>query len=150
MNAFRFPLQKALDLRQLQLNLEEAKFERATAGLAAIDRERDIVVASRAAAEKQVRGSAAVAGQDLAALGAFRHRLRAEEERIAVRRAHCERAREEQRQAMLEARRRLRLLERLKERRQAEWSAAAAKELEEIASESYSSQWVRSAQQQRQ
>jgi hypothetical protein len=43
---------------------------------------------------------------------------------------------------MLEARRWLRLLEKLKERRYAEWSAAAANELEETASESYPARWA--------
>lgn len=142
MNAFRFPLQKALDLRQFQLHLEEAKFERATANLAAVDRERDALRAARATAEHQVR-AAAVLGRDLTALDAFRRRAHIEEGRIAARRGQCEAIREERRRATLEARRKLRLLERLKERRQAEWNAAAAKELEEIASESYSSQWVR-------
>lgn len=147
MNAFRFPLQRALDLRQFQLKLEEAKFERATADLAAVDRERDALRAARTTAENQVR-SAAVVGRDLAALGTFRRRAHIEEERIAARRARCEAVREERRSAMFEARRKLRLLERLKERRQAEWNAAAAKELEEIASESYSSQWVRGSNRQ--
>jgi hypothetical protein len=44
---------------------------------------------------------------------------------------------------MLEARRRLRLLERLKDRRMAEWRAARDKELEELASESYLAKWQR-------
>ena len=42
---------------------------------------------------------------------------------------------------MLEARRRCRLLERLKERRLAEWTTARDHEVEEIAAESYLARW---------
>ena len=44
---------------------------------------------------------------------------------------------------MLEARRRCRLLERLKERRLAEWTTARDRELDELASESYLAKWNR-------
>jgi flagellar export protein FliJ len=146
MKSFQFPLQKALDLRATQLELEEAGFERAAAVVAAIDREREALLEARAAAERQVRGALSVPGEDLAALGAYRRHAEAEEKRIAQRRAQAVQALDQQRGVMLEARRRLRLLERLKERRQAEWTAGAAKELEEMASESYLAQWRRVGQ----
>jgi hypothetical protein len=44
---------------------------------------------------------------------------------------------------MLEARRRLRLLERLRERRLAEWCSARDKELEDLVSEAYLAKWKR-------
>jgi hypothetical protein len=43
----------------------------------------------------------------------------------------------------LEARRRCRLLERLRERRWTEWQLARDRELEELASDSYLAQWNR-------
>jgi hypothetical protein len=46
---------------------------------------------------------------------------------------------------MLEARRRCRLLERLKERRLAEWTSARDRELEEVASESFLARWASTA-----
>ncbi|MGA7236386.1 MAG: hypothetical protein WBY44_11945 [Bryobacteraceae bacterium] len=145
MRAFRFPLQKALELRARQLELEEVKFQRAAAALATVDRERELLLSARTEAEALVRGAAPIPGEDLAALGAFRRHTETEQKRIAQRRAQSEKALEDQRGVMLEARRRHRLLERLKERRHAEWSAAAAKELEEIAAESYLAQWRRDA-----
>jgi hypothetical protein len=44
---------------------------------------------------------------------------------------------------MLEARRRFRLLERLKDRRMAEWKQAGDREIEEVAAESYLARWSR-------
>jgi hypothetical protein len=52
---------------------------------------------------------------------------------------------ETQQQTMLEARRRCRLLERLKERRMAEWTVARDHELDDIAAESYLARWSREA-----
>lgn len=142
MKAFRFPLQKALELRARQLELEEAKLQQSVAALAAVDRERESLLEGRADAEALVRAGKAVAGEVLAALGAFRMHTETQVKRIAQKRAQQESAVEEQRKVMMEARRRLRLLEKLKERRYAEWSAAAAKELEEMASESYLARWA--------
>ena len=142
MKAFRFPLQKALDLRARQLELEEAKLQQTAAALAAVDRERERLLKRRADAEALVRGGTAVAGEVLAALGAFRLHTDAEAKRIAQRRTQSDHTLEEQRKVMLDARRKLQLLEKLKERRYAEWSAAAAKELEDMASESYLARWA--------
>ncbi len=84
-----------------------------------------------------------VAGRDVTALGGYRLHVMAQEQEIAVRRAKSQSALDAQEAAMLEARRRCRLLERLKERRQAEWQAAGDREVEELASESYLAGWVR-------
>lgn len=132
----------AEDLNQLGAYVAGSNQElQAAAALAAVDREREILLGGRADAEALVRGEA-VPGEDLAALGAFRRHTDAEVKCIAQKRALSEKALEGQRGAMLKARRPLRLLGRLEERRYAEWSAAAMKELEEMASESYLSRWT--------
>lgn len=143
MTNFRFTLEKALNLRRLQLELEEAKFQEQAAALVALDRERDEMRVSRANAEAHVRAGGSSYGRDLAALGAFGLHVQSKEKDIAQRRVDCEKKLEERREAMLEARRRFRLLEKLKERRKADWNLALNRELEELASESYLAQWNR-------
>jgi len=69
--------------------------------------------------------------------------VRQEQGRLAAKRSECARMAAAQQASMLEARPRLRLLERLKERRLAEWTAACDREMEEVASESYLAQWGR-------
>lgn len=145
MKAFQFALQKALDIRARQLALDEAKFQAAAASVAQADREREILLQARQAAEAQVRRAEGVRGEELSALEWFRKRTSAEEQRIAHVRAQRVQTLEQERAAMLETRRRVRLLERLKESRYAEWSAQAVKEIEEMASESYLAQWRRKA-----
>jgi hypothetical protein len=141
MNPFRFRLQKVLELRKTQLELEEAKFKRETAALADLDRMRAALEAAGTNAEMQVRRLASLTGSDLAALGAFRLQVKAQQAEIARLRMERVALVAAQQKAMLEARRRCRLLERLKERRLDEWQAAANKELDELAAESYIAQW---------
>jgi hypothetical protein len=55
----------------------------------------------------------------------------------------CQKTFETQQSIMLEARRRCRLLERLKDRRLADWTSARDHELDELASESFLAKWAR-------
>ena len=144
MNSFRFSLQRVLDWRLQQLQLEEEKLRQQAAAVAELDRARAGLEAESIAAEFAVRGWSPVAGSDLAALGGFRTGVRLREARIAGLRAAREHGLVRQRQAMLEARRRCRLLERLRDRRLEEWRAAAAKEVEDFAAERYLAQRIRS------
>lgn len=142
MQSFQFPLARALAVRATQLQRAEVEFQIAAATLAAAERERDALAAAESAAESGVRRPA-VPGEELNALSDFRDRVRADRRLLLERRQQCIRGLEVRRRELLEARRRLRLLERLKERRFAEWKAEAAKELEAVASESFLAQWPR-------
>src|SRR5438105_7732212 len=134
MTAFRFPLQKVLDWRRTQLELEEIRFKQQLAALADLDRARQELQPAAGKAEAQVRDWIPLTGGDLAALGSFRLDLKQKDRDIAARRVQCQQSLETQQGVMLEARRRSRLLERLKDSRQAEWQAARDHELDELAS----------------
>jgi hypothetical protein len=143
MTGFRFSLQKVLDWRKAQLDREQVRFEQQAAAVAELDRARADLEASGLRTEVQVRGWNPVAGVDLAALANHRLYMKAERQKIDARRVDAQKKLAAQQSAVLEARRRFRLLERLKERRQAEWQHAADKEMEEIAAESYLARWNR-------
>jgi hypothetical protein len=143
MTSFRFPLQKVLEWRRAQLEMEEIRFKQQAAALADLDRSRAELEAAGIAAELQVRDWSPLIGRDLAALGSFRVRVKQQEQQIATRRVDCAAKLAQQQSAMLEARRRFRLLERLKDRRFSEWQSASNRELEQVAAESYLAQWHR-------
>jgi hypothetical protein len=142
MNAFRFRLDRVLEWRRTQLELEENNFRRETAALAALDRVRAELEAAGVKAEVQVRQSRTITGRELAALGEFRLLVRSREADIARQRAERVKSLAAQRAVLLEAQRRCRLLERLKERRLEEWRLAGNKETEDLASETYLAQWT--------
>jgi len=143
MTAFRFRLERVLEWRRTQLELAEARFKQQAAALGALDRMRAETEASGIRAEIEVRRQSRVAGRDLEALGHFRLRVKSEETRIAGLRVAAAAEYAVRQKGMLEARRRVRLLERLRERRLAEWEEARDRELEELASESYLARWNR-------
>jgi flagellar export protein FliJ len=145
MNAFRFPLQKVLELRRKQLELAEAQYKQQLAAVAELDRLRAETEAAGARAELEVRQQTSVPGRDLMALNHFRLRVKNDEARIAAQRVEAARESAVRQEAMLQARRSSRLLDRLRERRLEEWEAARDRELDEIASESYLAQWNRRA-----
>ena len=143
MKAFQFPLAKALDWRRIQLELEEARYKQQIASLAGLDRQRAEVEASGVRAEIQVREWSPIAAGDLSALGNFRLYIKSQESEIARRRFEAAQKLAEQQKLMLEARRRWRLLDRLKDRRLAEWTTGRDREVEQIAAESYLARWHR-------
>ena len=143
MKAFQFPLAKALDWRRIQLELEEARYKQQIASLAGLDQQRAEVEASGIRAEIQVREWSPIAAGDLSALGNFRLYIKSQESEIARRRFEAAQKLAEQQKLMLEARRRWRLLDRLKDRRLTEWTTGRDREVEQIAAESYLARWHR-------
>jgi flagellar export protein FliJ len=139
--AFRFRLQKVLDWRRTQLEIEETHYRQQCAALAEIDRARAELAAEGIHTEAEVRRWNPVTERDLAALGEFRVHVRARDAELAAHRADCVKQLEAQQAAMLEARRRFRLLERLKERGLQAWTAELDRELEQLASEAFLSRW---------
>src|SRR5437763_5307656 len=103
--------------------------------VAAVDRARAEVEAAPVKAELDVRGWDKLAGRDVHARGDYRLHMHSQEKLLAGRRAECARHAAAQQGTMLEARRRCRLLERLRERRLADWKAEQARELDVLASE---------------
>jgi hypothetical protein len=143
MNTFQFPLQRALDWRRTQLKLAEARVEQQLAALAGIDQARAELDAMGHRTEVEVRQFQSLEGGDLSALGSFRLAIKVRGRELVAKRVECQNELAARQAVMLEARRRCRLLERLKERRWAEWQSAAGRELDELAADSYLAQWAR-------
>jgi hypothetical protein len=137
MKAFQFRLAQVLRWRREQLDLEQARLRRCAAALAELDRTRAELEAAALRTEVQLRNWSALAGRDLAALAAFRSHVQNQEGILAARRLECRKQFEAQQQVTLEARRNCRLLERLEERRLAEWRRECDRELEQFAAESH-------------
>jgi flagellar export protein FliJ len=142
MKRFGFRLQKVLEWREKQLEFEDARFKQQAAGIASLDQARAGLESAGLKAEMQLRSSASVSGQDLSALAGFRQHVKMRGLEIAAKRAEAQKQLEAQRKIILEARRRCRLLDRLKERRLAEWQAACDRELDALASDSFLTRWA--------
>lgn len=143
MTTFRFRLDKVLAWRRMQLELAEIEFRREAGILAELDRVSAELEANGIRTESEVREWSSLSGCDLLALNGFRLYVGRRAKELAAQRTEQARKLAEREQVMLEARRRCRLLERLRERRLAEWQSASGKELEQVASESYLARFAR-------
>jgi hypothetical protein len=84
-----------------------------------------------------------IRGSELATLASFRDRAKRQEARLQRNFRQCEEALELQRKAVQAASLRLRLVEKLHDRRTEEHRCQASRELEELASESYLAAFAR-------
>lgn len=134
---FQFRLEKVLTWRRTQLEVAESRYRQQMAELAGLDRALADFQSGALDSEKRVSQCNPLTGRDLAALAEFRRHARNQEQSFLAMRQQISQRVAERQQAMTEALRRCRLLERLKQRRLAEWQSAADKEVEQLAAESH-------------
>lgn len=139
MKRFRFTLEKALRWRRMQAELEEARLaellgrrERLRRESATLERE---LAGGEQALSAAARRGAAVEPQELAALEEFRRYVRRRREELRRAETELEWRIGERRKAVLEARRAVRILEKFRAKKFAEWSREADREESRIADE---------------
>jgi flagellar export protein FliJ len=142
MQRFQFRLASVLGWRALELEREESKLE----ALFAERNRREAELASLGEQEREaerVLSLDSVDGQALSALDAHRAGLHRAAGRLRAARTECDQRIAAQRIRVAEGERKVKLLERLKERRLAEWQIRTDRELEALASETSLAKWVR-------
>jgi flagellar export protein FliJ len=144
MKSFRFPLQRVLDWRGIQLRTEEEKLAGLQQKLASLIHREKALTAAQLRSESAVLASPIIEGSDLRALAGFRVRIKSERAALQASRTQCQAQIAEQRERLLKARKDCRVLEQLKEKRHKAWSYLGEREIEETAAESYISNWLRS------
>src|SRR5665213_176292 len=143
MKIFRFPLQRVLEWRALQLRVEEEKLAGLQHQLTSLLQLREKLSAERTRSQSQLSVSGTAAGSDLQSWALYQARLLKQQELLKARLLQCEKLTLEQRQRLLKARTDHRVLERLKERRWRQWVYLNDRELEDTAAEVYLSKWNR-------
>lgn len=141
MKPFRFPLERVLEWRK-----EQAERERAALRLLAGERDavlahRHSLEAQRAEEERALLNDAVLDVSRLAALETWRAWVRGETARLEIALREVEERISAQRQRVVEAERKVRLLERLRDKSFRNWRLALDKELENFAAEAYLMRW---------
>jgi len=143
MRRFRFRLESVLGWRLIQLELEETQLQGLFGELRQLESRQAALEAAKAQAERSVLSSPIVEAQQLGALEAHRRHLASEKARLRRRQADCATRIATQRDAVRKAEQNLRLLEKIKQRRFAEWAGEVDKEQETLAAEVFLAQWQR-------
>jgi len=143
MRSFRFSLEKVLSWRRTELQAEEARLAALFAQRTRLDAARAEIRAVRDRAGSRMLEAGPIDGVELASLSGYLRRL--EKELIALDRQRAQSGEEILKQGarVVDAHRRVRLLEKLKDRRLGEWRLDWQRENENLASESFLARWRR-------
>ena len=143
MKTFRFPLQRVLEWRALQLRVEEEKLAGLQQQLTALIQLRDKLAAERSRSQSDLFASGVAAGSDLQSWALYQARLAKQQELLKPQLLQCEKLILQQRHRLLKARTDHRVLENLKERRLRQWVYLNDREVEDTAAEVYLAKWTR-------
>lgn len=143
MSNFRFSLEKVLRWRTVELTAEEAKLKALVQEQLHLQSLLAEVSAERSKLISSLGSMPDLRGDDLRTLTACGLRLRRNAENLAQHLLRCGRDLAKQRKKYSEAKRRVRLLEELRNRRLEEWKYQESALLEELASESFLANWNR-------
>lgn len=141
MKAFRFPLERVLQWRRTQLELERAAMQHLVQRKLELDSAVQAIAASRTVAELAIAHASSLDSRELQTLSAYQNRTTREKRSLLERRPQLDREVATQLVKITEAQRRVKLLERLREQRLQEWTGEMAKEQEQFATEAWLGQW---------
>jgi flagellar biosynthesis chaperone FliJ len=143
MSRFQFPLQRVLSWRESQLSIEEADLERLRFELTTVEDALRELESREAKEVELIQCARSLKAGELASIANARKWVVLERKRLQSRIADCLRGIELKTAALMEARRKVRLMERLKERRHASWTREENRALEDLAGESAIASWRR-------
>ena len=141
MKRFEFPLERALAMRRIDRDREVAKLEIALAAERAIQGKQAANEHDLSSGRQWRRAIQSAEAVDLAAEDAWRAHLLALNRRLDRDLEAARRTTAEQRVAVANAERRVRLIERLEQARRREWRSAVDRELEATAQELWLARW---------
>jgi hypothetical protein len=142
MQTFRFRLAKVLEWYTHQYEEEERRFTVCLAALADAQKAIATLQAQRLSIENEMVARKAIPAPDFVALGLYRIGSKKRELELNAVRAQREAEVQAQRVRMQAAQRKVRLLEKLRERRVAEHVYAETRELEELAADAFFAKWA--------
>ena len=141
MKKFDFPLERVMSVRKIQLEQEETRLQQLRAELAGVEREQLKLQQERNEAEQEVRAGCLIPSEDFRSLSSYQVHARNCELVLVQKQSACQKRVAEQQQRWMEAKRKQKLLEKLKERRLAEWTYEVNRELENSATDSFLARW---------
>lgn len=141
MKAFRFPLDRALHLRRMQLEVEQVRLQQIQAEISRIHSSVTALEQFGVETRTWISGSKLLDSGSICTVADFQKRSRQVVLAMAQRTRDLRGQAEAQKARVLEARRRIRLLETLRESRHAEWLSEADREQETFAAEAFLARW---------
>lgn len=143
MTSFHFRLERVLAFRRTQFQVLESACRQAETKLRAVQAQHAALAARKTETRNSVTRLPLVAGRTFAPLSDWLHWTVSEDQRFVKLEQHLAQELQKRRGAVMEANRKVRLLEKLREKRHAEWQSAFDREIEEISADAMNSRFIR-------
>jgi flagellar export protein FliJ len=143
MTTFHFRLQRVLEFRGTQFQVAESECHRAAARLRSIQAQQAALAARKSETRKAFANLPEAEGSDLMPLPDWYQWTEKAGSRLSSLERTAVEELQKHRDALIEARRKVRLLEKLRDKRQAEWQQQFDREIEELAADSTNSRYAR-------
>ncbi len=143
MKAFKFPLERVLGWRHLQMRSEEEKLALLQRYLENLNQKANALAAAEMNSRLGLLKMGTLQGSDLHALAPFQERVKRERAALSAEKVQCEKRIAMQRVRLLKARKDFRVLEKLRERRLEAWRYESNRELENFAAETHIAKLIR-------
>jgi flagellar export protein FliJ len=147
MKKFCFPLEKLRSWRRTEFEVEQAKLEHMLVEQELLGQQQRELAGAQQRERSAVISAGGAAAQEIAALALFLQHAQNEQRRIRQSQNEIAKSINGQRGAVLEARRRLEILNRYRERKHHEWQIESDRQQEELVAELVIGRWKRAASQ---
>jgi flagellar export protein FliJ len=142
MKAFRFSLQRVLDVRRAQEGVEKMKYERLLRDLAAIEFDSEEIRSETAGIRRTLMTQPTITSGEMSTFPAYLQRNKQRLLSLAQAKHDLAITLNAQRAQVLEAERSVKLLEKLRTRRLEAWITESQNEQEAFASDAYLARWT--------
>jgi flagellar export protein FliJ len=139
---FHFPLERVRQWREKQVAVEQARLEQLHGDRGAIEERIAALGKERAANDAAVVGGGTADALSLRSLDEYRRFARYRHAALERERAECDQRIAAQQAVIMEAQRKVRLLDKLKSRKHKLWSAAFDREIDAQAAEAFLAKWT--------
>lgn len=143
MTSFHYRLERVLAFRRTQFQVADSECRQAEARLRTAQAQHAALAARKAETKSSVARQGVIAGRTLAPLTDWFRWTENEDIRYKKLESAFSQELQKRRQTLIEAHRRVQLLEKLRDSRQAEWQTRFDREVEEIAADAINSRYVR-------
>jgi flagellar biosynthesis chaperone FliJ len=144
MQRFQFRLERVLEWRRKKYQMEENRLMACLSLVRATERKIEQLRAERTSIDRELLARSAIPAADLRDLGHYHLRVSKEESELAEERRQRVQSAAEQRARVQQAQQKVKLLEKMRERRLEEHTLLAGRELEQAAAEGHLARWSQS------
>jgi flagellar export protein FliJ len=140
--AFRFPLDRALHIRRAQFEIEQAKLQLITREREQLEIKVTEIVTEAATARRTLATQALLVPGEISTMPDYQRGTKQMLLKLEQQKVDLARRSQEQKRQTLEAERKVKLLEKLREKRFDEWETQMEKDQEAFTADAYLARWT--------